>query len=117
MPDEQQRDFFRLVYPPEDRPTIKIEESEFIVADLSEKGVKFVHNTTVRFPVGVRMNATIIFKDKSEVKVTGDIIRVVLDATPCFTVVELIEGVPVAKMLGEQRILIQKYRKEELDNI
>ncbi len=113
MAGNQQRDFFRLVYPPEDRPSIQIEESIFLIADLSEQGIKFIHKDTVNFPVGVRMNATIIFKDGSESEITGDIIRVVHDTPPSFTVVELVKGVPMSKMLSEQRILIRKYKGKE----
>jgi len=109
--NDQQRDFFRLIYPPADRPNIKIEESRFPVGDLSEMGIKFFHQETIKFPVGVRMKGTIIFKDGSKCEVEGDILRVDVDSTPAFTVVEFVKGIPMAKMLEEQRILIKKYKR------
>lgn len=108
MNEKPNRSYFRLEYPQGARPQIELGEGNYPVINLSEKGVKFSFNTKRQgqpFNLEADVNATIVFQDHSRTTVIGRILRVDSDAV----VLELSEGVPLQRIMTEQRILLNKF--------
>ncbi len=102
------RNYFRLEYPKEARPQIAIGDGKFPVINLSEKGVKFSFDprrSTFILDTEHALDATIIFQDHGHTRVTGRILRIDSNAV----VLELTEGVPLQRIMTEQRILLNKF--------
>jgi len=110
MADEgrQKRNYFRLQYFKPDRPIITITGKSFDVVDLSEKGIKFELPRGFKPRENARIGGTVTFPDKTKFEIIGTILRVNATTKECVLVLE--EGIPLAKMLEEQRRLIQKYK-------
>lgn len=111
MSDEDEkpsRNYFRLEYPKDARPLITIGEGKFAVINLSEKGVKFSfdarHSSFVLTP-DADFDATITFQDHGREHVTGKILRIDTDSV----VLELSDGVPLQRIMTEQRLLLVKF--------
>ena len=105
-----QRDHFRLEYPAADRPTILVQGTLYAVLDLSEKGVKFAVPKQFKPPPNKKIKATITFKDGKKIEIAGSVLRILEGKDDNQCVMELSEGVPLPKMMEEQRILLKKYR-------
>ena len=102
------RNYFRLEYPKDARPQIAIGKGKFPVINLSEKGVKFsfdARRTSFDLETEADFDATIIFQDSGHAKVIGKVLRIDSDAV----VLELSEGVPLQRIMTEQRILLNKF--------
>ncbi len=107
------RDFFRLEYPAADRPTIVVSGMTYEVLDLSEEGVKFAVPSSFKPNPALKIRGTITFKDGKSVDVVGTVLRILerKDKNQC--VLTLTSGVPLPKMMEEQRYLLKKYRGME----
>lgn len=106
--EKPSRNYFRLEYPKEARPLIAIGNGKFPVINLSEKGVKFsfdAKRSTFVLDTEQPLDATIIFQDSGRTQVTGKILRIDSDAV----VLELSEGVPLQRIMTEQRVLLNKF--------
>lgn len=106
---KQKRNYFRLEYFKPDRPSLTITGKTFAVIDLSEKGIKFELPPGLKPRIKARVSGTVQLPDKSRYEIMGYVLRV--DPTARICVLYLEEGLPLAKMLQEQRRLIQKYKK------
>lgn len=106
---ENKRNYFRLEYPAADRPQLLIGRVAHEVVDLSEKGVKFLMTQGFKPKLEERIKAQIKFRDGQVFDVAGKVTRLVEETNQC--VLALTRGLPLAKMLEEQRFLLQKYRK------
>jgi len=102
---EQKRQFFRLEYPPLDRPKLLLMGRSYEVMDLSENGIRFAATDPINFPVNSALIGSIVFHDGTTAPVTGLVLRV----QPHQVIAELRTGVSLAVMMNEQRRLIQKY--------
>jgi hypothetical protein len=67
-----QRKYFRVKYPPTERPILRIGTHSFEVLDISERGLKFVSDQEIKFAEWVR--GTLIFSDRASLVVEGRII-------------------------------------------
>ncbi len=108
MADKLSRNFFRLEYPKEARPRIEIRHDQYPVINLSERGVKFVFNANRQdLPAELEedIDATIVFGDSTRTHVSGKILRVDTDAL----VLELSEGIPLQRIMTEQRLLLNRF--------
>lgn len=105
-----QRDFFRLEYPQPDRPTIEIAGEKIPVLDVSEQGIKVSSSRRFSFKAKMEIRGRITFLDKSGCDVAGTVLRVLEDGN---IVIQLTTGVPLGKMMEEQRHLIKKYKRDE----
>jgi hypothetical protein len=109
---ENSRKYFRIVYPINDRPVISVGEEEFVVVDLSEKGVKFFRNGNGPtgdekvFEKGLSVRATLTLNNGEPVEVEGSIIRVTGEEV----VLNLKKGVSFSRIIREQWYLIGKYK-------
>jgi hypothetical protein len=107
-----QRANFRLEYPPADRPIFQITnvaKLKLEIIDLSEKGMRFACPPGFKAQVGAEIKGTITFHDKKTMQVEGKILRILQDGAYCAA--QLSVGVPLAKMMEEQRYILQKYQK------
>ena len=106
---ENAREYFRIVYPMNDRPTIMVGEHCFEVIDLSERGVKFFLNGSIGdkvFKKDGAMQGTIMLHEGAPVEVEGRVVR----ATESEVVVNLRKGVRFSRIIREQWYLIGKYK-------
>mgnify|MGYP001282824331 CR=1 FL=1 len=102
----KQRAYFRVEYPNNDRPNLRINSDQFTIMNLSEKGLLVVNDTNGKpLKVGKEMAGTVVFGDKEEVVVKGTILR----ETAGKVAVVLTDGIPLHKIMTEQRYLINRY--------
>ncbi len=103
---EQKRAYFRIVYPVGDRPKIMLRNETFDVIDLSEMGVRFVSRNAGRWlGVAEALQATIVFFDKEKVTVIGRVLR----ANDDQVILHLSRGIPLTKVMAEQRRILQSH--------
>ncbi len=100
------REFYRVEYPEQERPLIKINEDELEVIDISEKGGKFLNDKGVKLDPGSMVEGTITFHNGEAITVMGKVLRAFSDQVViCFT-----KGVPFGAILNEQRYLKENYK-------
>lgn len=105
---KQHRNHYRLEYPVPDRPTIRANGTQFEVIEASEAGLKFNCNGTFVPILGTPFKGTVFFRDGKTFELQGKILR--FDKANDHCVVHLTKGIPLAKMIEEQLLLIRKYK-------
>jgi hypothetical protein len=70
------RDFYRIPYPPEDRPRFVLADSICEVLDCSERGLRYRSSASYLPPVGEEISGRLRFQRGEEVWVRGGIVRV-----------------------------------------
>ena len=95
----QRRQYYRVQYPPTDRPTIVFEDQVHPVLDIAETGIKYEHSGSALPQLGHHLTATVVFADKERVEVEGLVLRI----TGSEVIVRLDRWVPFAKIMSEQR--------------
>ncbi|MCX6131753.1 MAG: PilZ domain-containing protein [Proteobacteria bacterium] len=108
MTEKPNRNFFRLEYPKEVMPLIEFAKGHYKVINLSEHGVKFSINTKelkTELQLEAEVRATIVFKDAQRTNVSGKILRIDSDSI----VLVLSDGVPLQRIMTEQRFLLAKF--------
>lgn len=108
---DNMRSHFRIVYSIGVQPILECPQGKFNVLDISEGGVRFImaNEKTPRFAENDRIEGKIVFPEKRGfVKISGRVLRINLREVA----VTLEEGgtIPLAKIMEEQRALIQKGR-------
>lgn len=106
---ENKRNHFRLEHPAADRLQLVIGRVAHEIVDLSANGVKFAMSKGFKPQLHERIKAQIALHDGNTYEVMGKVTRLDEDNNQCVLV--LSRGVPLAKMLEEQRYLLQKYLK------
>lgn len=102
------REFYRVEYPEQERPTLKIGEDELPVIDISEKGGKFLSDKDVKIDPGAKVEGTITFHNGETITVAGEALRAFNDQVViCFT---RHRGIPFSIILNEQRYLREIYK-------
>ncbi len=106
-----QRQFFRLEYPPVERPKLEVKRKKhhYLVLDVSEEGMRFVYQGEFDLEEGESINGKITFQSGKSCDVEGTILRHYPDKKWC--AVKLTKGVPLAIMMEENRLLLAKYKK------
>lgn len=104
---EQKRAHFRIVYPVGSRPKITLRNQTFDVVDLSEMGVRFATRDAKSWRSIVDViQASILFADNEKVAVIGKVLRTTDDQV----ILQLTKGVPFAKVMAEQRRILQSHK-------
>jgi len=111
MKSSQKRGHYRLEYPVSDRPSVLVNGIQYEVVDVSEQGLKFRCNNSITPDKDTPFKANVFFKDGKSFDVSGTVIRYDPDQDQC--VVLLTKGIPLAKMIEEQLILIRKYKGQQ----
>ena len=101
----QRREYFRLAYPKDCRPTLSSQQHEFEVLDVSEYGLKFHTDGLDEFSLGQKMMAHIRFYDDEEYECMGKIIRL----GDSEVAVNLTLPLPLQKIRSEHIFLINKF--------
>lgn len=94
------RAFYRLVYPLSLRPTVLIGQDRFVVVDLSERGLQFLHPGDVP-PLGEALIGRLFLPDAAPIEIEGTVIR----RRGSHVALALSRGVPFSVMLEQQRLL------------
>ena len=89
--ERQKRKYFRVHYPPGDRPKLVLVGNEFEVIDLSERGM--------RFYLGTKIHGVITFHNGESVPIEGKIIRIQNGEVA----VHLSQCIPSDRIIEEQK--------------
>ncbi|MDP7035143.1 MAG: hypothetical protein QF752_11680 [Planctomycetota bacterium] len=100
------RDLFRILYPPIDRIPVIIDGITHEVTEISEGGFRYLRKEDSFQEVGSIITAEIHLRDGENVSIQGELIREEAEES----VVQLIQGIPLEKVMAEQKYLLQKYR-------
>ncbi len=99
------RAYYRLRYPRAERPTVRIEDRDYEVSEVSERGARIVLTGACAVPRDQPFAGVLRFRDGE----TGSIEGVVLRSDEKEMVVGLSSGVSLKRMMAEQIRLRQKY--------
>ncbi len=107
MTDTQsnQRQFYRLVYPFSQMPVMIVNDDEFGVTEVSEKGLIFEGKKSNKFKVGDWITGLIRFKDGQTAKIAGKAIRINRN----YIVVGQLQGLTFRNLINEQRNIIRRF--------
>ncbi len=100
----QKRNHYRINYPEVDRPSFECFKTKHIVIDLSESGMKIEWNSRNLPLKSQQVSGMVSFGDRGSVEVVGDVIRV----QGRTVIIELTQGIPLDRIISEQRFLINK---------
>ena len=104
------REFFRVVYPVTDRPTLEIDGKEYQIVDLSEFGIKFFTHSVGAFYANLPVRIQITFHDGKTLNLLGTILRLEGEGEEEeIAVILLSKEIPTSRIMKEQRYLINKY--------
>ncbi|OGI06977.1 MAG: hypothetical protein A2Y40_06790 [Candidatus Margulisbacteria bacterium GWF2_35_9] len=93
----QKRDFFRIKYPVEEQPTLLIGKTEYIILDLSEKGIKFKLNPNQSILSEVEIKGKLYFDNEKTL-----VLRGILSFNSSSTIIFTINDDHILKSLTEQ---------------
>ncbi len=99
------REFFRIFYR-RDNPVLEIDKKKFIIIDISEGGIKFSPLRGSIFFEDSIVEGLVVFGKRGSVKVKGTVIRVT--KTDIAIKLEDASRIPLARIMEEQRFLIQR---------
>ena len=108
MSDYNKRNHFRVRYPPDDRPKLVAGNVTCGVVDVSEFGGRFIYPAALKTFVGQPLEVCITFRDGETCNVAGAVLR--LDPDYNFCILRLTKGIPLARIMGEQRYLLKRYK-------
>ena len=101
------RRHYRIVYPKGHRPTLVLDDVKFLIADISERGIKFINDVDRDLPIGKDVDAVIYFHDGITEKVHGKVLR----ETTSEAVVELHVSLPFDRLSEEYRYVEMRLKK------
>ena len=91
----ERREFPRIQHRLPRRPCLQIDQQEFEVLDISERGIRFLNNTPIQLSDWIR--GTLVFSDKSTLNINGIVIRTQADTVS----LQLITTIP-AEMIARE---------------
>jgi hypothetical protein len=106
MPWPHAREYFRVAYPSALRPRLDVQDYQFDVVDVSERGLRFRLGQAQPPESGNEVQGVVRFRRGEEVTVRGIVVRV--DAGEVAARLE--EGIPLGVIMGEQRFLLDRHR-------
>ena len=106
---DNQREYYRIRYPDNERPQLIIGKQTFEIIDLSEKGIYFAMGSQHSYVENQALKGTVVFKSGKRCDIAGKILRTHAMEKTC--ALRLDRGVPLAQIMEEQRILLQKYNE------
>ncbi len=104
-PRVQQREFYRLWYPVAERPSLRIDDQEFDVSEVSEAGARIVIASQVELADAEAFTGTVTFRTGEKDCVKGTILR----SSENEIVANLTTGISLKRMMAEQIRIRQKY--------
>ena len=104
--EENNREHFRIVYPPPQRPSITLNGRSYHVVEVSEGGCSLLApREEALFKVGQSFRAMITFGKRGNESVTGVFVRV--DGSKFSVRFDEGVGIPLPRIMEEQRYLIK----------
>ncbi len=113
MSKNNTRRHYRIPYPIGARPMGKLGKAEFWVLDLSEEGCKIEFTAPVTLMKGQIIKSDVTFHDGAIFPIQGKVLR---QETETHVVMLLTEGIPLKKIMAEQRYLIKNYNSTIQDS-
>lgn len=106
---ESNREFYRLTYPRSGRPELVIKGKSYAVAEISEHGmrVQLQQEDMDTWPIGEAVHGKVIFSDGGSFNIVGLIVRHADLNGELQCAASLSEGIPYARMVAEQRFMMQ----------
>ncbi|MEO2017681.1 MAG: PilZ domain-containing protein [Fuerstiella sp.] len=106
---ESKREFYRLTYPCSGRPELTVQGQTFAVAKIFEHGmrVQLQKADIDAWPIGETVCGQVMFSDGGSFDVVGVIVRHADTGSGVQCALSLSEGVPYARMVAEQRFMMQ----------
>lgn len=108
MPDRRHQDrraFFRLRYPPAERPVLHVGDREYVVLDLSEGGARVAVPADPGLAAGDAVEGVVRFRTGEQAGVKGTALRVEGGQAA----LQFAVGVGQRRMVAEQRRLLREY--------
>ena len=104
------RAHYRILYPLNERPSLRTGDDAYEVIDCSEGGLRYALGDGPSPEVGTELRGTISFRTGDDCEVSGNVVRVQAGGVA----VRLIgAGIPLAIILEEQRYLRRNYPMRE----
>lgn len=105
-PIDQQRQYFRIVFPVAQRPRLDVDGYRFTILEISEGGASLVGDGTTLPPWNSPRRATITLADGTEIATETIAER---HAAPDVLAVRFVELLPLSIITAEQRRLAMLY--------
>jgi hypothetical protein len=103
--ETNKRELYRITYPVNDRPILKLQGNEFEVINISEKGIKFICKQCSEFKIDVAVQCTVTFRDNTSFLLEGKISQTYKHAV----VICLTGSIPLGRIIQEQRYILANY--------
>ncbi len=68
----EKRSYFRILYKPTKRPKLSVDKNEFEIADISEGGIRFIHEGEADLGKQIRGTATFLIGESVDIE--GDVV-------------------------------------------
>ena len=106
MSNSSERQFYRLDFPPKERPQLIIGTQSMPIVECSEGGLRYEPAAGHRPEIGEQIAGVVRFRRAGDFEVTGTVSR-----TQGSNIVLVFErpGLPYAAIMQEQRFLMQRY--------
>lgn len=97
---DKQRQYYRIKYPSSYQPKVRLhrEEYEGDVAELSERGVRFICKGNIMLRQGTDLEVTITFHDGDSIWLKGEILKVMNK----HVIVRFYYWLPLTRIIKEQ---------------
>jgi len=102
---ENRREHYRIIYPVSCRPKLAINNIQYEVIDISEKGIRFLHEDMCTLQPGSETRIRITFHNGESLEIKCRVLR--FDGTAA--VLSLLEGIPFEIIIGEQRYVKRSF--------
>jgi len=102
--EKNKREFYRIRYPLNFRPILKLAANAYEVIDISEKGIKFFCKKLYELKSNIEVEFKITFHDNESLNLKGKILRV----DEHTVVIYLREAIPFGRIVQEQRYVRDK---------
>lgn len=103
---KKDREFFRIRYPTLENPILEIGKHKLVIIDLSEGGMRFALKKGLVFREGELMEGKVVFGTRGSLIVKGVVLRI--SPSECAVLLDEPSRIPLARIMEEQRLLIQK---------
>ncbi|MBM4250812.1 MAG: PilZ domain-containing protein [Deltaproteobacteria bacterium] len=107
--EQNQREHYRINYPELERPQLQVGKVVYKVLDVSERGIRFLLPAQHGHIENQVVKGTLVFRSGKRVAIEGKIIRIMPLELTCS--LHLKRSIPLAYIMEEQRILLQKYNE------
>ncbi|BCL73489.1 conserved hypothetical protein [Vibrio nigripulchritudo MADA3029] len=102
---EQKRKYYRLRYPKQERPVLRVKDQYYHICEVSEKGIRVLMANVASLYRGLSMAGTLRLNANTHIPVEGSLLR--FDKNE--VIFQLSKGPSLKNMVEEQRHIRKKY--------